>query len=71
MNIEAEIAAIQFTLLAIINTRPNKKELLAEFDALFHGIQVGLIASGSEQLTPEPIREALSRFRTQMAENVD
>jgi hypothetical protein len=71
MIIEAEIIAIQFAILALINAHPNKKKLLKEFELLTTSVQLHTISSGAGIVTPEPIRHALERFRSQIAEGIE
>lgn len=70
MNIEAEIIATQFVLLALINAYPDKKKLLKEYELLTTSVQLHTISSGAGIVTPEPIRNALERYRSQIAAGI-
>lgn len=61
----AELAAIQVTLLALINTHQDKGALLAAFDGIVAGIRHASEAGGEG--TSEAFRVALQRFRDQIA----
>lgn len=71
MIIEAEVIAIQFAILALINSHPDKKKLLREFELLTTSVQLQTISSGAGIVTPEPIRHALGRFRSQIVEGIE
>lgn len=71
MIIEAEIIAIQFAILALIKSHPDKKKILKEFDLLTTSVQVNTISSGVGIVTPEPIRHALEKFRSQITEGIE
>lgn len=65
LNIPAEIGAISFMLLALIETHPDRARLLAVFDALTTGVQLYAAQSGGAR-TPEPMRVAIQRYRSQI-----
>ncbi|SDP53893.1 hypothetical protein [Desulforhopalus singaporensis] len=71
MIVEAEVIAIQFAILALIKAHPDKQRLLKEYELLTTSVQLQTIASGDGIVTPEPIRRALDRFRSQIAEGIE
>jgi hypothetical protein len=58
------IAAMQFLLIALIASHPNKKELLAQFDKLSSEHTVAAIALGGGM--PQHLRDALEKYRAQI-----
>jgi hypothetical protein len=64
-RISAELSAIQVTLLAIIETYPDKKALLGVFDSITANVQINNAVSGLAS-TPPMLREALERLRSQI-----
>lgn len=71
MIVEAEIIAMQIAILALVNAHPDKKNLLKQFELLTTSIQLQTISSGAGIVTPEPIRHALERYRSQIAEGIE
>jgi hypothetical protein len=70
LDLRAEMAAIQMMLLALINEHPDKRALLKTFDAVASAVQLHNAASGEVGTTPPALREALLRFRNQIADQV-
>ena len=58
----ATIPAIQFMLIALIASHPNKKELLAQFDKLSSEHQIAAVGVGGG--TPAELRQALEGWRS-------
>lgn len=61
----SELMATQIMLMALIQTHPDKRTLLASFDGIVSGMRVHALASGAGEM-PEPLRQALARFREQI-----
>ena len=61
----AEIVAIQFTLIALINSHADKATLLAQFDGVTAEAQLHMASIGGPR-TPSAMMDALMRFRAQL-----
>jgi len=66
INAEAEMAAMGFMMLAIIQTHPDKSALRACLDSLVSDFQTMLITSGGASALPLPIRDALSKYYSEL-----
>ena len=66
---EASVIALNCLAMAIINTHPDKKELLRQYDVIVSTVQAASIGSGSG-VTPEILRHHLDTVRHQIAGQV-
>lgn len=67
-NVDAELAAVQVMLLALVNTHQDKAALVRTFDAIVSGIRMHARAAGVAGPSEE-MQHALGRFRDQMTES--
>jgi hypothetical protein len=65
-NITAELTAAQVVLMALIGSSEDKRALLAQYDGIVAGMRHAQEAAGVG--TPEPIAQALARWRARIAE---
>jgi hypothetical protein len=57
-------------LIAVIRSHPDKRALLAEFDAVVTGVQLHSVVHGGIVLTDTFTYDALKRFRDQVADGL-
>lgn len=60
-DVNASAASMQFVLIALIASHPNKKELLLQFDKISSEHNVAAVSVG-ETLHPE-VRKAMMKYR--------
>lgn len=67
-GIWAEIAAMQMTLLALIETHPDREALRQAFDMIVSGLQMHNAAAGGPKLAESNLLSvAIDRYREQLA----
>lgn len=65
-DVNAEIMAMGFMFLALINTHPNKRALRSTLDSIVSDIQyVGIVGGEMPQL-PHPVKHALVKYFSQL-----
>jgi hypothetical protein len=70
MNTTLELQGVFMMLLALIESHPEPKALLAAFDALTGTVQVHNAQSGAQTLSDE-YRATLQRYRGQIQLQID
>jgi hypothetical protein len=71
INVDAELGAMGFMMLALINTHPDKKALRATLDLLVSHVQLRTISGGVASSMPEPLRQALDKYYAQLDTCID
>jgi len=61
-DLDIELAAIQFTLSALIASHPDKKNFLATFDRLMAEDQIDALGAGGSG-APRALLESVKRYR--------
>lgn len=67
----ADLSALQVLLMALINTHPDRRALLAEFDKVVNFIQLRAVQDPKVPPMVDHLRESLNRLRGQISQGLE